>query len=197
MDTVNRKTEDSSGGRNPSHKQFNILPTLSLAITSSHCSFVFWPSYTSSGFRLFLQCPERKKSHCDWAQITAGVIREVTTAALLRYSSTKLHFPSKTCEGRNKLTSSQSYLLKPDHQLLLTLLHYSGRTVCICLHFILYLCSNPKSLLMVQCCLGCLCFESFIRKATWLMKWAIRKHKSLGSLKPDLPYLYIKKPLFI
>lgn len=76
---------------------------------------------------LFLQCLAGRNSHYGWAGIIAGAIRKLIleVAAHLQYSSTKENFPSRSWEGRNKLTGLPSYLLESDPQLQLTLLFYS------------------------------------------------------------------------
>jgi len=68
MDTVNRETEASLGGRNPSHTQFNVLPIVALS---------FLPLVHPAVLGLFLQFLAGRKSHYDWAGITAGAIRKV------------------------------------------------------------------------------------------------------------------------
>lgn len=144
---------------------------------------------------LLLFLAEREFQY-GWAGITLGAIRKVIleVAAFLWYSWTKESFPTRTWNWRNKPTSSLSYLLETDSHLQLCLLYYRWRTLCIFLHFILCLCSNPIPHLMVQCSAGHLHLGSLIQRASWLTKCANGKHESWGALKSVSQYLNMKNP---
>lgn len=140
MDTGNRKTEASSGERNASCTWFNALPTLSLPLLPTVALF-FIPPVHLTELELILQFLAEREFHDGWVGITAGAIRRVIleVSTLLWYSWKKESFPRRTWKGRNKPTGLLSYLLETDSHLQLHLLYYSWRTLCICLHFILFM----------------------------------------------------------